>query len=37
MQPATNRKVLKLLDRALIGLFIFIVMVLLGIQAVHAG
>jgi hypothetical protein len=36
MKPA-KRQVLKLLDRSLIGLLIFIVMLLLGIQAVHAG
>jgi hypothetical protein len=36
MKPA-RRHVLKLLDRSLIGLLIFIVMLLLGIQAVHAG
>ena len=29
--------VLKLLDRSLIGLLIFVVMLLLGMQAVHAG
>ena len=36
MKPARNQ-MLKLLDRSLIGLLIFIVMLLLGIQAVHAG
>jgi hypothetical protein len=36
MKPA-RATVLKLLDRSLIGLVIFIVMLLLGIQAVHAG
>jgi hypothetical protein len=36
MKPARNQ-LLKLLDRSLIGLLIFIVMLLLGIQAVHAG
>ena len=34
---ASRKKLLKLLDRSLIGLLIFIVMVLLGINAVHAG
>lgn len=32
-----NQKVLKLLDRALIGLLIFIVLVLLGLQTVKTG
>ena len=36
MRPA-RETVLKLLDRSLIGLVIFVVMLLLGIQAVHAG
>lgn len=36
MEPERKRT-LKLLDRTLIGLLIFIVMLLLGIQAVHAG
>jgi hypothetical protein len=36
MRPA-RATVLKLLDRSLIGLVIFVVMLLLGIQAVHAG
>jgi len=36
MRPARDT-VLKLLDRSLIGLLIFVVMLLLGIQAVHAG
>jgi len=36
MKP-DSRTVLKLLDRALIGLLIFIVMLLLGMQAVHAA
>ena len=30
-------KVLTLLDRSLIGLLIFIVMVLVGIQVIHTG
>ena len=30
-------KVLTLLDRSIIGLLIFIVMVLLGIQVIHTG
>ena len=30
-------RIFRLLDRSLIGLLIFIVMLLLGIQAVHAG
>ena len=37
MEPFSRRETLKLLDRALIGLLIFVVMVLLGMQAVHAG
>ena len=36
MDSGKNR-VFTLLDRSLIGLLIFIVMLLLGIQAVHAG
>ena len=36
MQPA-NPKVPRILDRALIGLLILIVLVLLGMQVVHAG
>lgn len=36
MKPA-RATVLKLLDRSLIGLLIFVVMLLLGIQAVQAG
>lgn len=36
MRPA-KATVLKLLDRSLIGLLIFVVMLLLGISAVHAG
>jgi hypothetical protein len=36
MDSEKNR-VLRLLDRSLIGLLIFIVMLLLGIQAVQAG
>lgn len=36
MRPG-RATVLKLLDRSLIGLLIFIVMLLLGISAVHAG
>jgi hypothetical protein len=32
-----NQRVLRLLDRALIGLLIFIVLVLLGLQAVRTG
>jgi len=35
--PQPNQKVLNLLDRALIGLLLLIVLVLLGMQAVHAG
>ena len=35
---ATKRgKMMKLLDRSLIGLLIFVVMLLLGIQAMHSG
>ena len=30
-------QVARLLDRSLIGLLIFVVMILLGIQAVHSG
>ena len=30
-------KMMKLLDRSLVGLLIFLVMLLLGIQAVHPG
>jgi hypothetical protein len=36
MKPARSQW-LELLDRSLIGLLLFIVMLLLGIQAVHAG
>lgn len=36
MDSARERK-LRLLDRSLIGLLIFVVMVLIGISAVHAG
>jgi len=36
MRPARTT-MMRLLDRSLIGLIIFLVMVLLGIQAVHAG
>jgi hypothetical protein len=32
-----NEKVMKLLDRALIGLLIFIVLVLLGLQSVRTS
>jgi hypothetical protein len=34
---ATKRRMMKLLDRSLIGLLIFVVMLLLGIQATHTG
>ena len=33
----TQRNMLKLLDRSLIGLLIFVVMILLGIQMAHPG
>jgi len=33
----SRKRFFQLLDRSLIGLLIFIVMVLLGIRAVHAG
>ena len=36
MEPR-RRMLMRLLDRALIALLIFIVMILLGIQVVHAG
>jgi len=32
-----NPRVMNLLERALIGLLLFVVLVLLGMQAVHAG
>jgi hypothetical protein len=32
-----KRHVFKLLDRSLIGLLVFVIMLLLGIQAMHAG
>jgi hypothetical protein len=35
--PPASPKVPTLLDRALIGLLILVVLVLLGIQVVHAG
>jgi hypothetical protein len=36
MERSRNR-LLRLLDRSLIGLLIFVLMLLLGMQAVHAG
>jgi hypothetical protein len=36
MQP-TRRRVLNLLDRSIIGLLLFVMLVLLGIQVVHGG
>jgi hypothetical protein len=35
--PERDHKAMRLLDRALIGLLLFVVLVLLGIQAVHAA
>ena len=35
--PPTDHKVPRLIDRALIGVLILLVLVLLGIQVVHAG
>jgi len=34
---SSKKHLLRLLDRSLIGLLIFIVMLLLGIQAIHIG
>jgi hypothetical protein len=34
---SAKRQALKLLDRSLIGLLIFVVVLLLGLQVVHAG